>query len=489
MTGYNQGQVPPAPQGPYANQQMPQGQPQQGSGLEFSISPALYPWLEEQNCSIAYTTYKNSRIFFLGRKPDGRLSIFERLFAHAMGLAASSERLYLASQYQIWKFDNVTAEKEQYKGYDRLYVPTVGHTTGNIDCHDVVVDKNGRVVFVNTQFSCLATFSDKYSFKPIWIPPFISKLKPEDRCHMNGLALRDGMPRYISAICRSDVHHGWRDRRENGGIVMDIETNEVLAENLSMPHSPRWHDGKLWVLQSGTGELGYIEDGKFQTVAFIPGYLRGLSFINGYAVVGLSQCRKERSFSGLQLDENLKAKDADARCGIHIIDLKTGDLHAWFEHKNIVEELYDVQILQGVVRPQALGFKKDDVARVITIEEMDSNERESVIVVPPRLPKGKPGQQGQAQGQQPQAGQQQMTPQQQQQMMRQRQMQQQQGGPQGGPVGPGARRPMPQQIPGGVQAIPGGFAQQPQAPQPQQSQQNPFTVEEVPQQVEPEKKN
>lgn len=468
-----QGQVPMMPQGQGPQGPMGPGQmqnpnmPPQQQGLEFSISPAMYSWLEEEDCSIAFTTYKNSRLFFLGRKDDGKLSIFERLFAHAMGLWTEEERIYLASQFQIWKFDNVTVPGEQYKGYDKLFVPRVGYTTGNLDTHDLIIDKNGRMVFVNTLFSCLCTLSEKHSFKPIWVPPFITKLKPEDRCHLNGLAMRDGMPKYVSAICRSDVHHGWRDRRDNGGILMDIDTNEVVAENLSMPHSPRWHDGKLWVLQSGTGQLGYIDDGKFQEVCFIPGYLRGLAFQGKYAIVGLSKCRQERSFSGLKLDENLGKKDADARCGIHIIDLETGDLHAFFELKTVVDELYDVQILRGVKRPQALGFKKDDVSRVITIEKQESDERDEVIVLPPRqnrqeqaaaaraaaqqraMQQGQmPMQQGQPMQGQPMQGQpmqgpggqqmpmpqygqqgmpqQQLTPQQQQQMMQQRQMMMQQ---------------------------------------------------------------
>lgn len=361
-------------------------EPEQAPGVvpEFSASPGLYNWLEQTNCSIAFTTYKNSRLFFVGRNEEQRLSVFERLFAHAMGLWAEPDRLILASQYQLFNFENIVAKGELYKGYDKLFVPNQSFTTGLCDAHDVVKEQSGRIVFVNTLFSCLCTLSERYSFKPVWIPPYITALRGEDRCHLNGLAMRDGVARYVSMVSQSDVHHGWRKSRENGGIIMDIETNEVIAAGLSMPHSPRFHNGKVWLLQSGTGELGFLENGAFVPVAFLAGYLRGLAFIDQFAVVGLSKCRQERSFSGLALDERLRLKNAEARCGVHVIDLNTGALVEWFEMETLVEELYDVQLLRGVKRPQALGFRKDEIQRVISIESPTSSERQEVMVLPPK---------------------------------------------------------------------------------------------------------
>ncbi len=164
--------------------------------------------------------------------------------------------LYLSTLFQLWRFENSLGLGETYQGYDRLYVPRVGWTTGDLDIHDIGVDGQGRPVFVNTLFGCLATVSERHSFVPLWKPPFISKLAAEDRCHLNGLAMEAGVPRYVTVVGRSDVADGWREHRAGGGSVIDVEKNEVVLEGLSMPHSPRLYRGKLWLLDSGRGQFG-----------------------------------------------------------------------------------------------------------------------------------------------------------------------------------------------------------------------------------------
>ncbi|NEQ73973.1 MAG: TIGR03032 family protein [Okeania sp. SIO2C9] len=366
--------------------------------LEFTCSRHFLSWLQEQKVSLAFTTYQTNRLFLIGLKPNGQLSGFERLFDRAMGLWATPNHLYLSTRYQFWQFDNVLNPGQLYKGYDQLYVPRISYTTGDLDIHDLVMGKSpqqtltsnpinvnpppqagsgDKVIFVNTLFSCLATLSHQYSFEPIWQPPFISKLTPEDRCHLNGLAMVEGKPRYVTAVSRSDVTGGWRERRQDGGVVMDIEANEIVASEFSMPHSPRFYQGKLWLLNSGTGEFGYLDlpTEKFQPVAFCPGYMRGLAFWRNYAVVGLSKPR-DRSFSGLALDERLAAKDTNPRCGLMVIDLTTGSIAHWLELEGVVTELYDVQVLPGVRRPMALGFKSDEIARLVTCPGFSSFQGE-----------------------------------------------------------------------------------------------------------------
>ena len=177
-------------------------------------------WLAESNLSIAFTTYQTNRLFLVGAKDDGRLSVFERNFDRPMGLWTSPQRLIMSTRWQLWYFENALAHGELYNDtYDRLYVPRVAYTTGALDTHDIAVDGDGNVVFVNTAYSCLATTSERYSFRPLWHPPFISKLVPEDRCHLNGLAMEDGRPAYVTAVSRSDVVSGWRARRHAGGCA------------------------------------------------------------------------------------------------------------------------------------------------------------------------------------------------------------------------------------------------------------------------------
>ncbi len=252
-----------------------------------------------------------------------------------------------------------------------MYIPQVGYTTGDLDIHDVAVDADGRLVFVNTLFSCLATTSETHSFKPIWRPRFISKLAAEDRCHLNGLAMENGRARYVTSVSESDVNDGWRERRSNGGLVIDVQSNEVVARGLAMPHSPRVHDGKFWLLNSGTGEFGWVDikAGRFEPVCFCPGYLRGLAFTGQFAVVGLSESRHNKTFDDLPLKEQMATRQAEPRCGLQVIDLRTGDIVHSLRISGIVEELYDVVTLPGVIRPMALGFVSDEIRRVITVAE------------------------------------------------------------------------------------------------------------------------
>jgi uncharacterized protein (TIGR03032 family) len=339
--------------------------------LEITTSRQFLAWLAEQKLSIALTTYQIGKLFFLGLKSGGELSIFERSFNRCMGLCPSVNGLYMSSLHQVWRFENVFTKGEIQDDYDRLYLPEVGNTTGDLDIHDMAVDADGRLVFVNTLFGCLATLSETHSFKALWRPPFISKLAAEDRCHLNGLAMKDGRAAYVTAVSQSDVADGWREHRADGGIVIDVQRNEIVASGLSMPHSPRWHNGKLWLLNSGTGDFGYVDlkEGRFIPVTFCAGYMRGLAFHGDFALVGLSKPRHNKTFSGLPLDENLKAKQAEPRCGIHVIDLRSGDAVHWLRFEGIVDELYDVVALPGARRPMALGFKTDEIRRVLSIEE------------------------------------------------------------------------------------------------------------------------
>jgi uncharacterized protein (TIGR03032 family) len=349
--------------------QQPSAPPGDEPWVEVTSSRQFPDWLAEQHVSLAFTTYQAGKLFLLGRYPDGRLTVCERTFNRCMGLWADGQTLWMSSLYQLWRFANALRPGERYQGCDRLYVPRAGHTTGDLDVHDVGVDAAGRVVFVATLFNCLATLSDRYSFTPLWRPPFVSKMAAEDRCHLNGLALDGGRPRYVSAVSASDVVDGWRDRRRDGGCVLEVPGGRVVAEGLSMPHSPRLYRGRLWLLNSGTGWLGSVTPagGAFEPLAFCPGYLRGLAFAGDYAVVGLSRPRRDKTFGGLGLEAELARRGAEARCGLHVIDLRSGDTAHWLRLEGVVQELYDVAVLPGVSRPLALGFKSDEIRRTLAV--------------------------------------------------------------------------------------------------------------------------
>lgn len=338
------------------------------SGLEVVTSPHFNDWLNKSCLSLAFTTYQAGKIFLIGVQPNGRLSIFERTFDRCMGLWVQKSSLYLSSSYQIWGFINALSAKQTYQGYDYLYIPQVSYVTGDLDIHDLVIDAQGRSIFANTLFNCLGTVSDTHSFVPLWQPPFISQLVAEDRCHLNGIALQDGKVRFVTTIGQTDIANDWREHRRDGGCVIDVQSNQIVATGLSMPHSPRWYQNKLWLLNSGTGEFGYInlEQGIFEPIAFCPGYLRGCAFYQNYALVGLSQSRN-KTFSGLLLDERLSQAATESWCGLIVIDITTGKIIHWLRLKGIVRELYDVAVLPSVKRPMMIGLKSDEIKHMITI--------------------------------------------------------------------------------------------------------------------------
>ncbi len=341
--------------------------------LKISGSRLFSPWLAGLNASLAFTTYQAGKLFLIGLKPDGGLSVFERTFDRCMGLGVRQGQLWMSSLYQLWRFENFLDPGARHEGYDALFVPVAGHTTGDIDIHDIHAGEDGRPVFVATRFNCIATLAERGSFRTLWRPPFIDRIAAEDRCHMNGMAIAGDRPKFVTCVSRTNIAEGWREHRRDGGVVLDVETGEAVATGLSMPHSPRLYRDTLWMLQAGTGEFGRIDlaTGRFEPVCFLPGFARGLAFIGDHAVIGLSRPRENRTFEGLVLNERLEREGVAPKCAICMVNLKTGDLEHRLEIEGVVQELYDVAVLPGITRPMALGFRSDEIRFAARLEAGD----------------------------------------------------------------------------------------------------------------------
>lgn len=343
--------------------------------VSYSASNGLVALLARLNTSLAFTSYQSGLLYMVGRNPDGGLNIHETGMPKPMGLCVDAcGGVTLTSGYQIMRLENVLEAGQAVNGaFDACYVPRTVHVTGSLDAHDVGLDVDGGVVFVNTRFNCLARPSARQSFEVVWTPPFISGLVDEDRCHLNGLAMDAGQPRYVTAISRSDTIDGWRDRRADGGVVIDVASGEIVCEGLSMPHSPRVHNGELWLLNSGTGELGKVvfEEGKtmgrFEPQVFCPGFLRGLRIKGNLAFVGLSKPRYKR-FEGLALDQKLKDADSEPWCGVQVIDLNKKTCVEWLRIDGKIGELYDVDVLPDVKTPMAVSPVSEEAASLVTYE-------------------------------------------------------------------------------------------------------------------------
>lgn len=335
--------------------------------VNYSVSGGLRERLSQLNVSIVFTSYQTGLIYLIGQRPEGGISIHHTQVPKPMGVCLDADvgGFMVAGDFQIFRFANVLNPGElANQVFDACYVPRRTYLTGRLDAHDIGINGKGMPVFVNTRYNCLATVSDRDSFVPLWRPSFISSYVDEDRCHINGLAMEDGEPRYVTVVSRSNTIDGWRDRRIDGGAVVDVKTGEIIASGLSMPHSPRLYDGKLWILNSGTGDLGFIHlDGKrkgeFETLVFCPGFVRGLAFRNGFAFVGLSKPRYQR-FEGLELDDKLKEADSDPWCGVQVIELATRTCVDWMRIDGQVAELYDVDLLPGPTCPMAVSANSSE---------------------------------------------------------------------------------------------------------------------------------
>lgn len=339
--------------------------------LQMIPSRLFTPWLAQSGASLAFTTYQAGKFFLLGTNPkSGRLSVFERSFPRCMGfgISAGGDEFWLSSLYQLWRFRNFLEPGQSHDGYDAVFTPLEGRSTGDVDIHDIHPFKDGRPpLFVVTRFNCLATLDDHHSFVPVWLPPFIDRVAAEDRCHLNGLAMDGDRPAFVTCVSTSNIAGGWREHRRDGGVVIDVASRDIVAQGLSMPHSPRLYNDNLYLIQSGKGLFGRIDPktGTFDEICFLPGYARGLSFLGKYAIIGVSKPRRDAAFEGLELQERLEAGKISARCMVAVVNLETGDIEHRVEINGIVQELYDVACLAGVRRPMALGFKTDEIRFMI----------------------------------------------------------------------------------------------------------------------------
>lgn len=316
--------------------------------------------LSRLGASVLLSTYQAGKLIVV--RADGeRVNTHVRVFRTPMGLAHSGDRLIVGTRTEIREFRNrpaVAARLPPEGRHDACYLPKTVHTTGQIAGHEISVGAGGEVWVVNTRFSCLCTLDADHSFVPRWRPPFVSALASEDRCHLNGLAMVGGAPKYVTALGATDAIDGWRANKATGGVLLEVPSGRVVAGGLSMPHSPRWHADRLWVLNSGAGELLAIDpaDGRTAVVAALPGYLRGLSLVGGHAVVGLCQIREQHIFGGLPI----QTRHEKLLCGAAVIDLRTGGRVGLLEFTAGCTEVFEALVVPGLRRPMLMNPEREE---------------------------------------------------------------------------------------------------------------------------------
>jgi uncharacterized protein (TIGR03032 family) len=330
----------------------PAGDPADGLVAFGSAFTAGFPrLLDELGASLLASTYQSGRLICARPRPDG-LNTHFRAFDKPMGLATAPGRFALGTRTEVWDFRDVPAvapKVEPAGTHDACYLPRSRHVTGDVAIHEMAF-AGGELWIVATAFSCLATLDADHSFVPRFRPSFVTTFAPGDHCHLNGLAVRDDRVAYVTALGRSDEPGGWREGKASGGMLLDVTSGEIVCAGLSMPHSPRWHDGRLYVLESGRGELATVDltTGAVEVVARLPGFTRGLALAGPIAFVGLSQIRESSTFGDLPITRRLDERAS----GVWAVDLRSGAVVGFLRFEDLVQEVFAVALLAGARNPE-----------------------------------------------------------------------------------------------------------------------------------------
>ncbi|MFV2052928.1 TIGR03032 family protein [Aliiroseovarius sp. YM-037] len=322
-------------------------------------------WLAKHRVSLAFNTYHIGKVFMMGLDDLGHFSFSDASFHRSMGLSLHDGTLWMASLKQVWRFENFLRKGQTSQGNDAIFAPVGATTTGMINLHDVRASEHG-VYFISCNFNCIGRLHEKWSFEPLWKPPFISEFAHGDRCHLNCLALEHGRPKYVTCFSNTDTLLGWRSlpKDAGSGLLIDVTTDEVICERLHMPHSPQIHNGQLYVANSGAGEFGQIDrdSGEYTPICFIPGFTRGVSFWKNYAFVGASKPRENGVFEGndsTPLNQRLKDEGLKPECSISVVNLNTGEIEHRIAIEGLASEIYDVCVLPGVRRPMIADLESE----------------------------------------------------------------------------------------------------------------------------------
>jgi uncharacterized protein (TIGR03032 family) len=336
----------------------PSAPPADRTVTRYSFTDSFPALLHQLGVSLLVTTCAAGKLAVLGTwKGEPAFSFHD--FEHTMGVAVRPDLFAVGAKRQIWFLraaPQLVPFLQPQGKFDACFLTRMSHFTGEIHSHELAWSGNDLWV-VNTLFSCLCTLSPDYSFVPRWRPPFITGLTQDDRCHLNGFVLEHGRPRFVTMLGETNTPAGWRPNRVTGGCLMDVPSGAVLVRGLATPHSPRIHAGRLWMLESGRGLLSVVDPstGRAEPVARVMGYTRGLDFHGPYAFVGLSKIRESSSFEGLPIAEDR----AKLKCGVAVIDTRSGQEVASLAFHSGPDELFAVQVLPGIRCPIVSGYNPE----------------------------------------------------------------------------------------------------------------------------------
>jgi len=314
--------------------------------FEATAEGDLVQWLTSANCSVAVS--HTNKVLTIGRDAKGGLQVNHVLFDRVTGVCLTDGGdLLVASQHELWRLTDALSPGDlSPTGADRWLMCRVARFVGGVRLADPIA-VGDDCWFASVALSAVCSLDDTFSAHVRWVPPFISAVRPEQRCRLTGLGARDGVPTVVTSASVADTPGGWSAHQRDGGVLIDFTTGEVLADGLSLPHSPRWHDGRWWLLQAGTGELGCVDGGRFEAVARIDGYARGLAIHNGVALIGASGSRWDELVAGLAVGDRLAASGERPDSGVFLVDLASGNRIGGLRLEGTAREVADVVVLPG----------------------------------------------------------------------------------------------------------------------------------------------
>ena len=358
--------------------------------------------LEALNISLAVTSYQSRRLILI-RSDGENIDTNLKEFGRPMGIYADENRITLGTYNQVVEFkrsdailedikqgsldktenfsrkvlekDNEameelrqhrTKEIADIKKADSLYLHRASITTGMINIHDIGWGDEGLWV-VNSTFSCLSTLSPDSSFIARWKPKFISELVPEDRCHLNGMAMLNGKPKYVTTFNMEDSRDSWSKGRIDYGTLIDVDSHEILMEGMIMPHSPKVYKDEVYVCESGLGVVWkYNPKTKEKTrVVKLQGFTRGLYFYGGLMFVGTSQIRASQIKNPIPLSKEYD----ETYAGIWIVNLEDNSVIAHIKFDGDIDQIYDVAIIPDSTMPELIDVDSSLTRHIYDFKE------------------------------------------------------------------------------------------------------------------------
>lgn len=339
--------------------------------LRYEATASFIRLLEKTRSTLAISIYMSHRLVLVSAV-DGQLFFNSGIFQRPMGIATNNAdgvtRFAIATWGEVLLFADepllARGLPEESGRYDHLLVPRVTVFSGDIDAHDLAWV--GKTLYAaNTRFSCIAEIDGRQSFTPVWTPSFITRLMPEDRCHLNGIAAASDRVAYVTAFDTTDEPRGWNPRRLYNGVLLAVPGGETVLSGLCMPHSPRLFGDRLYVLDSGNGAVLAVDPVQrtSKVLAELPGFTRGLDIEDDVLFVGLSGFRGGDR-APLPIEQKLQRP---LICGVAAVDCNDGRVLGWLRFLGDYDEVFDIKVLPNFQRGAILGVLDERHRRALVL--------------------------------------------------------------------------------------------------------------------------